>query len=64
MIRINRLVRAAKTISKVPARAGPGWDRPDVPPSQFVETNQRVILSLFKFTHHDIVYTFFDPSMP
>ena len=36
MIRINRLLRAAKTISKVPARAGPGWDRPDVPPTQTV----------------------------
>lgn len=47
MIRINKLLRAAKTISKVPVRAGPGWDRPDVPPTQFVETNQRVAFDLF-----------------
>lgn len=42
MIRINRLLRAAKTMSKVPSRAGPGWDRPDVPPTQTVETDRRV----------------------
>lgn len=47
MIRINRLLRAAKTISKVPVRGGPGWDRPDVPPTQFVETDRRVNLNLF-----------------
>lgn len=42
MIRINKLLRAAKTLSKVPARGGPGWDRPDVPPTQTVETDRRV----------------------
>lgn len=47
MIRINRLLRAAKSISKVPARAGPGWDRPDVPPTHRVETDRRVILLSF-----------------
>lgn len=44
MIRINKLLRTAKLISKVPVRAGPGWDRPDVPPTQRVETDMRVIL--------------------
>lgn len=47
MIRINKLLRAAKTISKVPVRGGPGWDRPDVPPTQFVETDRRVNHFLF-----------------
>lgn len=42
MIRINRLLRTAKTIAKVPTRGGPGWDRPDVPPTQTVETDKRV----------------------
>jgi hypothetical protein len=43
MIRINRLLRAVGPIHKVPVRGGPGWDRPDVPPTQKVETNTRVI---------------------
>jgi len=34
MIRINRLLRAAKSATKIPVRSGPGWDRPDVPPTQ------------------------------
>lgn len=43
MIRINTLLRTARLISKVPVRGGPGWDRPDVPPTQRVETDMRVI---------------------
>lgn len=47
MIRINKLLRAVKTINKIPMRAGPGWDRPDVPQTQFVETDRRVTPFLF-----------------
>lgn len=42
MLRINKLLRTAKFIKQIPKRAGPGWDRPDVPPTQRVETSQRV----------------------
>lgn len=42
MIRINKLLRTAKFIQKLPARGGPGWDRPDVPPSAFVDRDTRV----------------------
>ncbi len=48
MIRINRLLRTAKFIQKLPARGGPGWDRPDVPPSAFVDRDTRVLLLLIK----------------
>ena len=44
MIRISKLIRVAKSANKVPVRGGPGWDRPDVPPSQRVETDIRVII--------------------
>jgi len=54
MIRINKLLRTVKNISKVPVRAGPGWDRPDVPASQFVETDRRVYFSFY------LVYSFGD----
>jgi hypothetical protein len=42
MIRISKLLRVAKSASKIPVRGGPGWDRPDVPPTQRTETDQRV----------------------
>lgn len=35
MIRLNRLLRVAKVANKVPVRGGPGWDRPDVPSTQY-----------------------------
>ena len=44
MIRISKLIGVAKSANKVPVRGGPGWDRPDVPPSQRVETDIRVII--------------------
>ena len=43
MIRISKLLRVAHLANKLPLRGGPGWDRPDVPPSQTVETDRRVI---------------------
>jgi hypothetical protein len=42
MIRISKLLRGAQFVKKIPARAGPGWDRPDVPPTERVPTNTRV----------------------
>lgn len=43
MIRISKLLRVTNLANKLPLRGGPGWDRPDVPPSQTVETDRRVI---------------------
>lgn len=43
MIRLNRLLRTAKLVQKLPARSGPGWDRPDVPPTQKVPRDTKVI---------------------
>lgn len=64
MIRISKLLRTTKFINKIPARGGPGWDRPDVPPSQTVERDTKVHPYLIQYTQEEIVYTFFDSSMP
>jgi hypothetical protein len=52
MIRINKLLRTAKFLNKIPVRGGPGWDRPDVPSTQFVERDTKVI---FTFNNHESI---------